>query len=319
MGVPVTPDQQDRRGLAARRRPDPRAPLRPGDQHADRLRRPRRRLRDPHRRGPPRHPLRDDDDRRLRRGRGRSPRRSEGDAEVRSPAGDPRGAARGRRSRDDAPRSAAGSARSPRTAPRAATGSSRCSTARARARSRASSTCSPPSAHWEERGERPFLPRAFSVADAEPAASGVRLDFLVEGVGPGTDRLCELEAGRAGLGQRPARQLLLARPRELAPGRRRGDPGRRRHRDRAAGDLRRQLRRARRPDPGPARLPRPRRTPAASTTSSPAARSARQRGRPRRPPRLRHRPARRRCSRATTPPAPPSTPAARRRCSRRCG
>ena len=60
-------DQQDRRGLAARRRPDPRAPLRPGDQHADRLRRPRRRLRDPHRRRPPRHPLRDDDDRRHRR------------------------------------------------------------------------------------------------------------------------------------------------------------------------------------------------------------------------------------------------------------
>ena len=77
-------DQQDRRGLAARRRPDPRAPLRPGDQHPDRLRRPRRRLRDPHRRGPPRDPLRDDDDRRLRRRRGRSPPQIEGDAEVRS-------------------------------------------------------------------------------------------------------------------------------------------------------------------------------------------------------------------------------------------
>jgi NAD(P)H-flavin reductase len=33
------------------------------------------------------------------------------------------------------------------------------------------------------------------VAEAAPANDGVRLDFLVEGVGPGTDRLCELEVG----------------------------------------------------------------------------------------------------------------------------
>lgn len=48
---------------------------------------------------------------------------------------------------------------------------------------------------WGEGGGRPFLPRAISVAEAAPAKKGVRLDFLVEGVGPGTDRLCELEAG----------------------------------------------------------------------------------------------------------------------------
>jgi dihydroorotate dehydrogenase (NAD+) catalytic subunit len=48
---------------------------------------------------------------------------------------------------------------------------------------------------WEERGARPFLPRAFSVADVEPAGDGLRLDFLIEGIGPGTDRLCELETG----------------------------------------------------------------------------------------------------------------------------
>jgi dihydroorotate dehydrogenase electron transfer subunit len=50
-------------------------------------------------------------------------------------------------------------------------------------------------AHWEQRGARPYLPRAFSVADVEPADGGTRLDFLIEGIGPGTDRLCELELG----------------------------------------------------------------------------------------------------------------------------
>jgi dihydroorotate dehydrogenase electron transfer subunit len=48
---------------------------------------------------------------------------------------------------------------------------------------------------WGEGGGRPFLPRAISVAETAPAKEGVRLDFLVEGVGPGTDRLCELEEG----------------------------------------------------------------------------------------------------------------------------
>lgn len=49
--------------------------------------------------------------------------------------------------------------------------------------------------HWEQSGQRPYLPRALSVAETGPAAGGVRLDFLIEGIGPGTDRLCELEAG----------------------------------------------------------------------------------------------------------------------------
>jgi dihydroorotate dehydrogenase (NAD+) catalytic subunit len=48
---------------------------------------------------------------------------------------------------------------------------------------------------WGEGGGRPYLPRAISVAETAPAKEGVRLDFLVEGVGPGTDRLCELQAG----------------------------------------------------------------------------------------------------------------------------
>ena len=49
--------------------------------------------------------------------------------------------------------------------------------------------------HWAQSGDRPFLPRAFSVADADPADGDRRLDFLIEGVGPGTDRLCVLEPG----------------------------------------------------------------------------------------------------------------------------
>jgi dihydroorotate dehydrogenase electron transfer subunit len=48
---------------------------------------------------------------------------------------------------------------------------------------------------WGEEGGRPFLPRAISVAETAPEKQGVRLDFLVEGVGPGTDRLCELQPG----------------------------------------------------------------------------------------------------------------------------
>jgi dihydroorotate dehydrogenase (NAD+) catalytic subunit len=47
---------------------------------------------------------------------------------------------------------------------------------------------------WGEGGGRPYLPRAISVAETAPSRDGVRLDFLVEGVGPGTDRLCELQA-----------------------------------------------------------------------------------------------------------------------------
>jgi dihydroorotate dehydrogenase electron transfer subunit len=41
--------------------------------------------------------------------------------------------------------------------------------------------------------QRPFLPRAFSVLRAP--AGGHELHFLIEDVGPGTRRLCELQAG----------------------------------------------------------------------------------------------------------------------------
>jgi dihydroorotate dehydrogenase electron transfer subunit len=48
---------------------------------------------------------------------------------------------------------------------------------------------------WQQRGGRPFLPRALSVADAEAAGDATRLDFLLEAVGPGTERLCRLQPG----------------------------------------------------------------------------------------------------------------------------
>jgi NAD(P)H-flavin reductase len=85
--------------------------------------------------------------------------------------------------------------------------------------------------HWEERGGRPFLPRALSVADAEPMPrsrlfpdagnnldfDGVRLDFLLEAVGPGTERLCGLEVGEGVWVNGPLGNSF-SEPRELTPG-----------------------------------------------------------------------------------------------------
>ena len=72
-------------------------------------------------------------------------------------------------------------------------------------------------AGWAGAGGRPFLPRAISVAETGPAASGVRLDFLVEGVGPGTDRLCALEPGEDVWVTGPLGNSF-AEPREVSPG-----------------------------------------------------------------------------------------------------
>ncbi len=70
--------------------------------------------------------------------------------------------------------------------------------------------------HWEHRDGRPYLPRALSVAETGPAASGVRLDFLIEGVGPGTDRLCELKPGENVWLNGPLGNSFSA-PKELSP------------------------------------------------------------------------------------------------------
>ncbi len=47
---------------------------------------------------------------------------------------------------------------------------------------------------WSQ-GERPYLPRALSVAGVGAGGGGLRLDFLAEAIGPGTRRLCSLEEG----------------------------------------------------------------------------------------------------------------------------
>ena len=243
MGVPVTPDQQAGGGVAARRRPDPQAPLRPRDQHPDRLRRPRRRLRDPHRRGPPRDPLRDDDDRRHRGGAG----------DRRRPPGRRRGALASRRSTAATPRP-------PQRAMTAPFGRRLCEVAENRASGgyrvfslldrEGPEPRAGPVLHARrgeplgDEGGRPFLPRAISVAETGPAGDGVRLDFLVEGVGPGTDRLCELEEGEGVWVTGPLGNAF-AEPARGQPGRRRGDPGRRRHRRRPAGPAAPPLLRAR--------------------------------------------------------------------------
>jgi dihydroorotate dehydrogenase (NAD+) catalytic subunit len=70
--------------------------------------------------------------------------------------------------------------------------------------------------HWEERGQRPYLPRALSVADTAPQGGGRRLDFLIEGIGPGTDRLCELRPGEQVWVNGPLGNEFSA-PRELSP------------------------------------------------------------------------------------------------------
>ncbi len=70
---------------------------------------------------------------------------------------------------------------------------------------------------WAQREERPYLPRAFSVADAVPGEGGLRLDFLVDDVGPGTARLCGLGAGEPVWVNGPLGNPFSV-PSELAPG-----------------------------------------------------------------------------------------------------
>ena len=70
---------------------------------------------------------------------------------------------------------------------------------------------------WAEYEERPYLPRAFSVADATAADGGTRLDFLLDDVGPGTARLSGLREGERVWANGPLGNPFSA-PSELAPG-----------------------------------------------------------------------------------------------------
>ncbi len=70
---------------------------------------------------------------------------------------------------------------------------------------------------WAEEGDRPFLPRALSVAGTAPLDDGVQLDFLIEGIGPGTNRLCNLEVGEQVWVNGPLGNAFTD-PRELSPG-----------------------------------------------------------------------------------------------------
>ncbi len=70
---------------------------------------------------------------------------------------------------------------------------------------------------WSERDERPYLPRAFSVADAVSEGEGLRVDFLLDDVGPGTARLGALAPGERVWVNGPLGRPFSA-PADLAPG-----------------------------------------------------------------------------------------------------
>ncbi len=70
---------------------------------------------------------------------------------------------------------------------------------------------------WDEGGGRAYLPRAISVAETAPVGGGVRLDFLVDAVGPGTSRLCGLEPGERVWVTGPLGNVFTE-PREANPG-----------------------------------------------------------------------------------------------------
>ena len=71
--------------------------------------------------------------------------------------------------------------------------------------------------HWEERGRPPLpAPRALG-RRRRPGRRRLRLDFLVEGIGPGTERLCELEPGERVWVNGPLGNAF-SEPGDLAPG-----------------------------------------------------------------------------------------------------
>ena len=154
---------------------------------------------------------------------------------------------------------------------------------------------------------RAAVPAARVQRAREPRRAATSSQFLIEDVGPGTNRLCELGAGDELLLVGPLGHRLRRAPRRPPPAARR-----RRGRDRAAGDL--AGRSSRRRD---AALLGFRDAAHAERRRAAGGRRDRDRRRQRRPPRARDRAARRRARRRRR--MPRSTPAGRRRCSRRSG
>ena len=70
---------------------------------------------------------------------------------------------------------------------------------------------------WGAEEGRPYLARAFSVADCDRQKSQLRLDFLAHQVGPGTARLCSLREGERLWITGPLGRPFAA-PQDLAPG-----------------------------------------------------------------------------------------------------
>jgi NAD(P)H-flavin reductase len=69
---------------------------------------------------------------------------------------------------------------------------------------------------WQGRSGRPYLPRAISVARVTGERGGLRLEFLIDVVGPGTARLDELHKGDACLVAGPFGNPF-SMPRQLNP------------------------------------------------------------------------------------------------------
>ena len=319
-------DQEDLRGLAERGRPDRVGRGRPGDQHADRLGRARGRLRDPPRRDRARHPVHHDDDGRQR-GPARDPRRRSGEAEVRSlqelhgggssprprfvrEAREPELA--GRPSRARSPRSSARLRHVTRSSELGAYNVIRALDRGGPARPQ------PGQFYMLRRADgwgggadgRPYLPRAFSFARVREATG--RWSFLLEAVGPGTERLAELEPGDGLWAGGPARASAGGLPREgtrplLVGGGIGAAPLLCWQEELRAGD-------AAEPQVLLGFRSAAHAEAAALFAGAPRARHRRRLGRP---PGARHRAAARGARRATR--RRRSTPAGRRRCSRRCG
>ena len=196
-------------------------------------------------------------------------RPARGEAEVRSPPGAPRAGAarepsRGDRRRARAERAGARPVRAPPLRgrpPTAASGGYRIFSALDRAGPGAARG---PVLHarrgrgWGGASGRPYLPRAFSVAEAEPRGRRRAARLPGRGGRPGDRAARRARAGRAGCGSPDRSARPFSAPARAGAGRGRGDPRRRRHRHRAAGDPAPPARRPRRRRPDPARLPRPR-------------------------------------------------------------